>query len=119
SCCRVISPPPKVTPEGIGHSVVGKQNPHFEHPSLPSLNVEVHRNAVVVVEPLAKFAHRIGKCPTRQTYFDLAHCWPILRERCCRLSIHKRQRVTNWCQPTRERDRGGAEFPHRSLRAFA
>jgi hypothetical protein len=42
-----------VTLEYIGHSLIGKQNPHDEHPPLSALYVEVHRHAVVVIKPFA------------------------------------------------------------------
>src|ERR1051325_7214057 len=74
------SSPYKVTLEHLGHSVIGKQNPHHEHRPLSSFDVEVHGHTVMVIEPFAKLAHRIGKCPTSQGDFHLAHSSPILHE---------------------------------------
>ena len=66
----------KVALEHVSRIIIGKQDPDHEYPSLPTLDVEVHRDAAVVIEPLAKLPHCIGKRPTSQTHFDFAHCWP-------------------------------------------
>ena len=43
----------KVTLEHVSHKIIGKQNPYHEYPSLSPLDVEVHWDAVVMIEQFA------------------------------------------------------------------
>jgi hypothetical protein len=53
--------------------IFGKRHPYNKHPALASGYIETDRNAVVMVEPFAQFAHGIGKLPAFELHLNLAH----------------------------------------------
>jgi hypothetical protein len=59
--------------EHFGHMIFGEGHPNNKHPPLASGYIETDRNAVVMVEPFAEFAHGVGELPAFELHLNLAH----------------------------------------------
>jgi hypothetical protein len=98
------SSPSKVTLEHLGHSVIGKQNPHHEHRPLSSFDVEVHRHTVMVIEPLRSSPIASASVQLVRIIFTSR----IARRYSTKLLLSPFEQTAiylRWSQPTRERDR--------------
>ena len=98
------SSPSKVTLEHLGHSVIGKQNPHHEHRPLSSFDVEVHRHTVMVIEPLRSSPIASASVQLVRVIFTSR----IARRYSTKLLLSLFEQTAiylRWSQPTRERYR--------------